>query len=62
ADPPNVRFVVRRVHHHLDHKSLTISCDNRAYASETHTWRREAGRTLQGIVFWARVFWHGSFL
>ena len=62
ADQPTVRFVVRRVQHHLDHKSLTISCDNRAYASETHTWTREEGRVREGVVVLPWVFWHGSFL
>jgi transcriptional regulator with XRE-family HTH domain len=62
ANQPTVRFVVRRVQHHLDHKSLTISCDNRAYASETHTWTREEGRAREGVVVLAWVFWHGSFL
>jgi len=62
ADQSTVRFVVRRVHHHLDHKSLTISCDNKAYASETHTWSREEGLVREGVVILAWVFWHGSFL
>ncbi len=61
-DQPTVRFVVRRVQHHLDHKLLTISCDNKAYASETHTWTREEGRVREGVMILARVFWHGSFL
>jgi transcriptional regulator with XRE-family HTH domain len=62
ADQPTVRFVVRRVQHHLDHKSLTISCDNRAYANETHTWTLEEGRVREGVVVLAWVFWHASFL
>ena len=62
ADQPTVRFVVRRVQHHLDQKSLTISCDNKAYASETRTWTREEGRVREGVMILAWVFWHGSFL
>lgn len=61
-DKPTVRFVVRRVQHHLDDKSLTISCDNKIYASETRTWTREEGRVREGVVVLAWVFWHGSFL
>jgi len=62
ADEPTFRFVVRRVQHHLDRKSLMISCDNKAYASETHTWSREEGLMREGVVILAWVFWHGSFL
>jgi transcriptional regulator with XRE-family HTH domain len=62
TDQPTVRFVVRRVQHHLDDKSLTISCDNKIYASETRTWTKEEGRVREGVVVLAWVFWHGSFL
>lgn len=62
ADQPTFTFVVRRVQRHLDDKSLTISCDNKAYASETRIWSREEGRVRDGVVVLAWVFWHGSFL